>query len=255
MRSLRTAFLMTAVMSALAWQQASAQHATEDDISDGARAFADNCANCHGPDGNLIPGIDFGRGLLRRNYSDAELVGIILNGIPNTPMPASARMVEAQAQRIVAYLRALPERNADRRIVGDGARGRTLFFGSGDCDSCHAVNGRGARQGPDLSRIGRERRAIEIEESILDPAAVVQPEARSYRVVLANGDVVTGRLLNHDTFSVQLMDSNGRLRSFMKADLREHEFVGTPMPSYAGTLNAQEIADLVTYLVSLQGQD
>jgi putative heme-binding domain-containing protein len=230
-----------------------AQHATAEDIADGERAFAASCAICHGPDGNLIPGIDFGRGLYRREYTDAEIVGIIINGIPNTPMPATARMSPEQAERIVAYLRELATEAGSTIVAGDAERGRSVFAGKGACDDCHAVSGVGARSGPDLSRIGRERRAVEIEDSILNPAAIVQPTARSYNVTLATGEVVNGRLLNHDTFTVQLLDTDERLRSFVKADLRNFGFVATPMPSYVGTLSAQEIADLVSYLISLQG--
>jgi putative heme-binding domain-containing protein len=232
---------------------AMAQHATAEDIADGERAFAASCASCHGPDGNLIPGIDFSRGLLRREYTDAELVGIIQNGIPNTAMPATARMTAAQAERIVAYLRDLAQQGRDSIAAGDAVRGREVFFAKGACDDCHAVAGRGSRQGPDLSRIGRERRALEIEDSILNPGAVVQPTARSYRVTTARGEVVTGRLLNHDTFTVQLIDTEEQLRSFAKDELRDYGFVATTMPAYVGSLSAQEIADLVSYLTSLQG--
>jgi putative heme-binding domain-containing protein len=245
--ALATAFLTFSALPAIA------QHATESDISDGERAFADNCANCHGPDGNLIAGIDFGRGLLRRDYGDAELVGIIMNGIPDTPMPATPGMSVEQAERIVAYLRAWPGTDGARVRSGDPDRGREVFFGKGDCLSCHAIRGVGARHGPDLSRIGLERRAVEIEASLLDPAAFVQPTGRSFEVTLANGDVVTGRLLNHDTFTVQLVDTDDRLRSFVKADLRSYGFVDTPMPSYRGVLSSQEIADLVSFLTSQQG--
>ena len=38
--------------------RARAQHATAFDIEDGKRVFQTSCANCHGPDGNLIAGID-----------------------------------------------------------------------------------------------------------------------------------------------------------------------------------------------------
>jgi hypothetical protein len=42
---------------------------------------------------------------------------------------------------------------------------------------------------------------------------------------------VTGRLLSHDTFSVQLLDTTEKLRSFAKSALREHGFIASPMPS------------------------
>ena len=230
-----------------------AQHATAEDIADGQRAFASSCAVCHGPDGNIIPNIDFSRGLYRREYTDAELVGIIQNGIPNTAMPATARMTVPQAERIVAYLRDLAAQDGNSTTAGDAARGREIFFAKGACDDCHTVAGQGSRQGPDLSRIGLERRALEIEESILNPTAVVQPNARTVRVTTNDGDVVTGRLLNQDTFTVQLVDADEKLRSFDRSDLRDFAFVASPMPSYIGTLSAQEIADLVRYLVSQQG--
>ena len=230
-----------------------AQHATAEDIADGERAFADNCASCHGPDGDLIAGIDLGRALFRRAYTDEELVGIIVNGIPNTPMPPTPRMSVPQAERIVAWLRDQAAAGDDNSLVGDARRGRELFYDEGDCTDCHAVLGFGARHGPDLSRIGLERRAAELEAALLEPAAQVQPVNRTYEVTLASGDVIQGRLLNHDTYTVQLVDTNEKLRSFVKADLRDHGFVETTMPAYGDRFSRQEIADLVSYLSTLQG--
>jgi cytochrome c oxidase cbb3-type subunit III len=232
---------------------ASAQHATAFDVEDGARAFAQVCANCHGPDGNLIAGIDLGRGQFRRALTDDELAGIIADGIPNTAMPPSPNLTEEQIERIVAFLRANAEPKPAAARNGDVARGKALFEGRGECTECHRVDGQGSRVGPDLSSIGRLRRAVEIEQSLLDPGAEVQANNRFYRVVTGDGQEVTGRLLNHDTYSVQLLDSDERLRSFAKADLREHGFDETPMPSYSKKLSAQQIADLVAYLVSLRG--
>jgi putative heme-binding domain-containing protein len=233
-------------------RSAAAQHATPFDLENGERAYQGSCANCHGPDGNLIEGIDFGRGIYRRELSDDAIVSIIQNGIPDTPMPPTPSMSEEQARRIVAYLRAWADEGRVS-VVGNPDRGRSIFFGDGECDSCHAVNGRGARHGPDLSRIGRERRGFELEAALLEPASMVQASSRSYRVTLANGDTVTGRLLNHDSFTVQMIDTNDRLRSFIKSDLRDHGFIETPMPAYGDMLSDDEITDLVSYLASLIG--
>ena len=128
-----------------------------------------------------------------------------------------------------------------------------IFDGKGDCSTCHRVNGVGSRQGPDLSRVGQLRRTIELEQSLLDPAAVL-PANRFYRVTTKDGVSATGRLLNHDTFTVQLLDSKEQLRSFVKTDLKDYGFAPTPMPSYKGRLNPQETADVVSYLVSLKGR-
>jgi hypothetical protein len=67
------------------------------------------------------------------------------------------------------------------------------------------------------------------------------------------GEPVTGRLLNRDTFTVQILDLDERLRSFSIEDLREHGFAETPMPSVRRKFSPREIADLVSYLSSLRG--
>jgi putative heme-binding domain-containing protein len=227
-----------------------AQHETAADLLDGERAYGASCVACHGPDGNQVSGIDLHRGVFRRPYTDQELVGIIRNGIPNTAMPPNAMNVE-QASKLVAYLRSLAA-GKKAVVAADAARGKLLFDGKGGCASCHRINGVGSRVGPDLSRIGQQRRAAELETSLLDPASDVQPRNRFYRVVLRDGTAVTGRLLSHDTFTVQLIDTKEQLRSFVKTDLREHGFAESPMPSYRGKLSPQEIADLVGYLASLK---
>ena len=232
---------------------ASAQHATAYDVEDGARTFASNCAACHGPDGNLIPGIDLGHGQFRRALTDRELENIIENGIPNTAMPPSPRLAEEQVQRLIAFLRGNALATPPAGKNGDPTRGKALFEGKGECTDCHRIGTLGSRTGPDLSRIGLQRRAVELEQSLLDPKAEIQASNRLVRLVTADGKEVKGRLLNHDTYTIQLIDWDEHLRSFNKADLRELRFDDTPMPSFKKKLNAQQIADLVAYLSSLRG--
>ena len=236
---------------------AAAQHETAADLVDGERAFRNTCANCHGPDGDVIPGIDLGRGRFRREMTDDDLVRIIRTGIPNTPMPASQMTVE-QAQKIVSYLRSRAAGARGGMASGDPLRGkaafeRTAVGGAASCTSCHRVGATGSRVGPDLTDVGTRRNAIELQRALVDPGADVAPANRTYRVVLKDGTVVTGRLLGHDTFSVQLLDTKEQLRSFAKGDLKEMGFLPSPMPSYRA-LPPQEIADMVSYLSSLRGQ-
>jgi putative heme-binding domain-containing protein len=247
--------LLSVVVCAVAFASSSgipllAQHETAADLLDGERAYGASCVTCHGPDGNQVAGIDLFRGQFRRPYTDPELVGIIRNGIPNTAM-AGTPLSQEQASKLVAYLRSLATKRSTA-ATGDAARGRAVFDGKGGCAGCHRVNGIGSRVGPDLSRVGANRRAAELEQSLLEPAADVQPTNRTYRVVTRDGTTIAGRLLSHDTFTVQIIDTKEQLRSFVKAELREHGFAATPMPSYRGTLNPQEIADVVSYLVTLR---
>jgi putative heme-binding domain-containing protein len=138
--------------------------------------------------------------------------------------------------------------------TGDAARGKGVFEGKGQCVTCHRVNGNGSRTGPDLTDIGNLRKPEQLEQSVLDPDAEIDRQNRTYRVVTRAGETVTGRLLNLDAFSVQLLDSKERLRAFAKSDLKDWAFVEkSPMPSFKDKLTAQELADVVSYLVTLKG--
>ncbi|HKY19798.1 MAG TPA: c-type cytochrome [Vicinamibacterales bacterium] len=217
----------------------------------GAQLYEANCSECHGLEGDGVPNVDLGHGRFRRATTDLELVSIILRGIPNTAMPPS-NFTEGQALAIVRFLREKGSRAVFS--AGDAANGRALFTGKGNCVSCHRVNGIGARVGPDLSEIGRLRHSTDLERAIADPDATVLPSNRFVRAVTREGETVIGRLLNQDTFIVQLIDAKEQLRSLVRANLRAFTFMDkSPMPSYRDKLSSKEMVDVVSYLGSLRG--
>lgn len=246
--------LLLALCLLLGNSLALAQHETGADVLSGEQAFQNYCANCHGVAGNLIAGVDLGHGTFRQPYTDDELVAIILNGIAGKPMPATPGMTAEQATQVVAYLRSRSTQ-LDAAAGGDAASGKALFAGKGECYSCHSVDGEGSRLGPELSGVGLLRTSAELSASLLDPQQKVLPNQRFFSVATNNGQKVTGRLLNQDAFSVQLLDTDEELRSFMKVDLQVYDFAPSPMPSLRGEFAEQELADLVQYLVSLRGAE
>ena len=122
---------------------------------------------------------------------------------------------------LVAYLRTMRDVDLSAVTLGDEARGEALFAGKGACSSCHRVYGEGSRVAPDLSAIGAVRTAAYLQESLLDPTGSMLPVNRPVRAVLADGTVLTGRRLNEDTYTIQMIDQDERLRSLEKAGLRE----------------------------------
>jgi putative heme-binding domain-containing protein len=137
---------------------------------------------------------------------------------------------------------------------GDAARGRALFEGKGACLGCHRVGETGARLGPDLSDVATRMTRDALEHALVSPKPEVSPPNRPFRVTTRDGRTVTGRLLNQDSFSVQMLDSAGRLVSFQRSDLRDTALLpGSPMPSYRGKLTPEEITDVVAYMATLAG--
>ena len=227
---------------------------TPADIENGGQLYQNNCTSCHGPDGDGVPSVNLGSGQFRRGTTDDEIVKIIIGGVPGTAMPPSA-FSEGQAGTIVAYLRSLVDTPSKGMLPGVAARGQTLFTGKGQCQNCHSVAGIGGRSGPALSEIGGSRRAIELQRAILEPSADIRQDHRPVRITMRDGSTVTGRLMNQDTFTIQLLDGSSRLRLLDKSSVREVTIPKeSPMPSYKGKLDEQEVADLIAYLRTLRGR-
>jgi putative heme-binding domain-containing protein len=147
-----------------------------------------------------------------------------------------------------------PKTAAETELPGDPVRGHAIFEGKGACVSCHRVGDRGSRLGPNLSEVATQRSVEELQSALLHPKQAVGAENRLYRVETADGRKFTGKLLNQDVNSVQILDSKDELKAFQKSTLREFDFVpAPPMPSYQDKLSAEEQADLIAYLATLKG--
>ena len=138
--------------------------------------------------------------------------------------------------------------------VGNPSSGRALVQSS-KCMDCHRIGDEGSRIGPDLSDIGGRRSPALLQRAIVAPDDEVLPENRFVRVVTSEGTSVQGKLLNQDAFSIQMMTPDERLKSYLKTRLREFSIVQKGlMPSFDGALNSSQLADVVSYLVSLKGR-
>ena len=246
------ALLAAAPASAAA--QAIADHTyTSEAIQAGSRVYVTECALCHGANGDGVDGIDLRRGLFRNARSDEDLRRVITDGVGGSRMPAFDDLQTAELDGVVAYIRAGFDPSGVAVRVGDAARGQAIFEGVGRCTQCHRVNGEGGRRfAPDLSDIGVARTPAALQRTILDPSSGLLPINRPVRIVTKDGEAIRGRRMNEDTHTVQIVDAQERLRSFVKAELAEYE-VRTTASMPTPELTPDQVADLIGYLLTLRG--
>jgi putative heme-binding domain-containing protein len=235
-------------------------------IQEGRSQFRFNCSMCHGVEAQgtqKAPGLTTGR--WAHGGSDGELFRTIQHGVPGTLMPAQESILtETETWQVISYLRSLQK---PAPLAGDAARGKEMFIGDGSCLSCHMVNGHGGRLGPDLSRVGAERSAAYLAESIRQPSAhlaegITEPNkdlAQKYQtvqVITKDGKRIVGVALNEDTFSLQMMGMDQQLHLFVKSEVREVvRRSRSLMPPYPPEmLSDKDLQDLIAYLASLRGQ-
>jgi putative heme-binding domain-containing protein len=242
--------LVANTQSAIAQAQDHQYSTTE--IQAGSRLYGAQCALCHGNNGDGIASVNLSRQQFRRASSDDDIKNTITTGVAAAGMPPF-RFQPAELNGLVAYIRSGFDASGAPFKVGNAARGQAVYEKSA-CATCHRVKGTGARTAPDLTDIGAIRQAAAIQRSLLTPTAAMLPINRPVRIVTRDGRTIRGRRLNEDTFTIQLIDENERLLSLAKSEIREFEAgTASPMPSFAGKLTGEEIADLLAYLVSLRG--
>jgi putative heme-binding domain-containing protein len=224
------------------------------DIGYGATLYASKCVTCHGPQGDAIGGVNLRSGKFRNAVIDRDLERFIRAGSP-AGMPAFA-LDNAEMAGIIAYLRNMNVFDSAALKIGDAVRGRAIVEGKGGCTACHRIGAMGSRVAPNLGDIGAARSAGSLQRSLLEPTGQMMPINRPVRLVTRDGTIISGRRLNEDTYSVQIIDERERLHSLVKSELREFTIATTsPMPSYKGRLSDEEIADVLAYLLSLKGRE
>ena len=125
--SVALAVLVFGIFASVSWAQApvTPNVGPPGPPPNGEQLYMENCVECHGPEGDVVPDVDLGHGRFRRATTDPELIGIVLRGIPNTAMPPN-NFSEAQASAIVQYLRAKARRAA--ASAGNTASGQRDFY-------------------------------------------------------------------------------------------------------------------------------
>jgi len=232
--------------------------------------FRINCAFCHGlgaRGGGRGP--DLTRAHKRHGDSDADLFQNISQGIPGTVMPANGTngqgvgMTDEEIWQIIAYLRSA-QVQSPAKPVGNAAHGKELFYGDANCSSCHTVEGKGGRLGPDLTAVGSARTVESLVESVRSPSQRLAwgltestkefaQEYETVTVVTPDGQQIKGVTLNEDQFSLQMMDTAERIYLFEKDKLRSiQKSRESLMPAYNPTvLTDNDLQDVVAYLLSV----
>jgi cytochrome c oxidase cbb3-type subunit III len=232
--------------------------------------FRINCAFCHGLSGRGGGrGPDLTKAQKRHGNADADLFRTISQGVPGTAMPAGTNggigvgMTEEEIWQVITYLRSVQVK-APEKPVGDAAHGKELFYGSARCGTCHMVEGKGGRLGPDLTVAGSVRSADSLVDSVRNPSRRLAPgikeaakefpqEYETVTVTTPDGKKITGVTMNEDNFSLQMMDADEKIHLFEKDKLKSFEKSRESlMPPYdAKMLSDKDLNDLVAYLLSV----
>jgi mono/diheme cytochrome c family protein len=235
-------------------------------VERGAKAYAANCAGCHGPKARGNVGApDLIRSLLVLDDEKGILIGpVIRNGRPDAGMP-KLNLTEQQISDIVAWLH-VQTYAADHRttyefldvLTGDAKKGEVYF--NANCAGCHSAAG-------DLRGIGKRYDPFTLQGRWLQPRGggrgarggeAVQTSKRAaitVTVTLGSGQTVSGELVRLDDFNVALRDAAGDYHSYTRRGDNPKVEVHDPLKAHTDLLSKYTDADIhnvTAYLASLK---
>jgi cytochrome c oxidase cbb3-type subunit III len=235
-------------------------------VERGAKAFAANCAGCHGPSARGNVGApDLVRSLLVLDDEKGILIAPVLrSGRPEAGMP-KPNLTEAQIADIVAWLHVQTYTAGHRTtyafldvLTGDPKKGEAYF--NATCSGCHSPTG-------DLKGIGARYDPFTLQGRWLQPRAggrgrggqaSAQAAARSaitVTVTLASGQIFSGMLDQIDEFNVSLRDASGEYHSFARTGAEPKVEVHDPLKAHTDLLEKYtdpDIHNITAYLATLK---
>ncbi len=165
------------------------------------------------------------------------------------PLVASLTVdVEKQKARLAAL--------EDVLAGGEIARGRDLFFANQKaiCATCHTVQGKGGRIGPDLTKIGAIRTPRDLLEAIVLPSSSFARGYEPFTLVTSGGQVHSG-VITRETAEAIYVFNNARVEIRVpRSDVEAlaQSTVSIMPEGMDAQLSRQELADLIAFLQSLR---
>ena len=144
--------------------------------------------------------------------------------------------------------------DAKAKKTFDFANGQKMFAAA-LCSQCHRMGNDGGAQGPDLSGLGARTAPADVLMSIVQPSAVLSDQYANSVIGRVDGGKTIGRILNEEgdklELSVNPFDPSVTISVNRSDILSIDRSPDSPMPvGLINSLNAQEVADLLAYLVS-----
>lgn len=165
------------------------------------------------------------------------------------------RQATPPATDTAAWLALLDKSDMEKQS-GDAAAGRRVFFSRvAACSSCHQIDGRGGRIGPDLTLVAGQLSRERLIESILNPSKEIAPQFVAYAIRTEEGATFTGVFVGEDgARNQQFGDAEGKIQRVAAEQIEERKpLEKSIMPENFGqTLTLGELRDLLAFLRSRQ---
>lgn len=136
----------------------------------------------------------------------------------------------------------------------DFQQGRDMFIAT-SCLACHRLGNDGGGVGPDLNRSANRYTLRDLLENIIQPSKVVSNQYESTILELADGTVITGRIVGEEGGILQVAanpTSPQEIKEIRNADIESRQVspISLMPVGLINRMNREEVLDLIAYILS-----
>lgn len=172
-----------------------------------------------------------------------EIASMDLSKLPTPQGPPVAWTVDSAMQ--------LFENDLQGRDFKNGKK----MFSAGRCVACHRFEGSGGYSGPDLGSVGNRYSIRDILVAICEPSQSISEQYQASTVTFEDGGSIYGRIIYKNDTEIAVAPNPFNLGEVKKVPITkvkqiERSQVSMMPPGTIFAMNADELKDLVAYLIS-----
>lgn len=197
------------------------------------------------------PAVKAAFGSLYSNRESSDLQTRVTEIVENTLFPGrrSSKPSVTRPETLEAWQNEL-------KYGGDPAAGKRVYHSTqAMCASCHQIDNRGQRIGPELSNIAQSLSREQLVTAIINPSAHFAPEYQGWFVQLKNGANHQGLQIDHKAKgAIDLFSLEGKNQRWNGDEIESYGTLKTSlMPEgLQHLMTVSEMRDLIAYLSSLK---
>ncbi len=153
-----------------------------------------------------------------------------------------------------AYAVESQKRAAAAQKAGNAERGREIYQRQTMlCSTCHLIDNRGGKLGPDLTTVGSYMTPESLLESLINPSSSIKQGYETVLVTTRDNSLVAGLLQRKTGDSVLLRDTTGKVTAIPNRNVAKIDVspVSLMPPGLTASLRRDEMVDLLKFLTSL----
>ena len=142
----------------------------------------------------------------------------------------------------------------DAQKIGNTERGREIYHRKTMlCATCHLIDNRGGKLGPDLTTVGSYMTPESLLESLLNPSSSIKQGYETVLVTTKDKALLAGLLQRKTGDSLLLRDTTGNVTAIPNRNVAKIDVspVSLMPPGLTASLRRDEMIDLLKFLTSL----